>query len=331
MSASVRGIGVAVITSTCGERSPRPCRASAARWQHAEAVLLVDHDERRGARNAHVLLHQRVRADHQIDLAGARARARTCASAARGTEAVSSAMRRARRAARGRRGAAACARAARRAARWAPSAPSGGRPPPPRPRRATRHGLAAADVALQQAVHRMRPREVGAGSRPRRARCARVSRNGSASTRRARARPPLAIAIARLARRAARGAARGPARAGTAPRARAAACAGVARCAQRLGIGVERRAVELAQRLRRAPAARARATSAAGSWPVDEIGVLRDGALHERGAACAGGTPSGARSPARCCAASRPRAASASVRRPSSTSISGCSSSFEKR
>ena len=65
VSASVRGIGVAVITSTSG---CRPFAPSVAALQHAEAMLLVDDDQGQRA-ELDVLLHQRVRADDQVDVA----------------------------------------------------------------------------------------------------------------------------------------------------------------------------------------------------------------------------------------------------------------------
>ena len=76
VSASVRGIGVAVMCSTCGARAA----ALGAVHQRvalldAEAVLLVD-DQQREAGEAHVLLQQRVRADRQPRLAGGDARER---------------------------------------------------------------------------------------------------------------------------------------------------------------------------------------------------------------------------------------------------------------
>ena len=74
--AAVRGIGVAVITSTSG------CVALAAQQVallDAEAVLLVDHrDAEVGELDAAV--EQRVRADEDVDLA-ARAARRRCAAA----------------------------------------------------------------------------------------------------------------------------------------------------------------------------------------------------------------------------------------------------------
>ena len=67
--ASVRGIGVAVITSWCGNRpSDRPFLAQLQALVHAEAVLLVD-DRQREALERDVLLEQRVRADGDLDRA----------------------------------------------------------------------------------------------------------------------------------------------------------------------------------------------------------------------------------------------------------------------
>jgi hypothetical protein len=60
VSASVRGIGVAVISSTSG-RSPFP---AARPLRHAEAVLLVDHDEPQRV-ELDVVLDERMRADDQ--------------------------------------------------------------------------------------------------------------------------------------------------------------------------------------------------------------------------------------------------------------------------
>ena len=64
----MRGIGVAVITSVCGA-SPAALRASAARWRTPKRCCSsITTSARR--RNADALLDQRVRADHQVDLAG---------------------------------------------------------------------------------------------------------------------------------------------------------------------------------------------------------------------------------------------------------------------
>ena len=68
VSASVRGIGVAVITSTCGAGALGLAGERRA-LEHAEAVLLVDHHERE-PREARLLLDERVRPDHQVELAG---------------------------------------------------------------------------------------------------------------------------------------------------------------------------------------------------------------------------------------------------------------------
>ena len=70
VSASVRGMGVAVITSTSGIR---PFRSQRRALDDAETVLLVDDGE---AQRSEVdgALHQRVRADDQIDVARRKAR-----------------------------------------------------------------------------------------------------------------------------------------------------------------------------------------------------------------------------------------------------------------
>ena len=62
----MRGIGVAVITSTCGA-----CAFfdQALALQHAEAVLLV-HDHQAQLREFHRVFDQRVRADEQLRFAG---------------------------------------------------------------------------------------------------------------------------------------------------------------------------------------------------------------------------------------------------------------------
>ena len=75
MSASVRGIGVAVMCSTCGAR---PCVERLALLD-AEAVLLVDDGDREVAQ-LDALLDQRVRADDDV---GARALRRASSSATR--------------------------------------------------------------------------------------------------------------------------------------------------------------------------------------------------------------------------------------------------------
>ncbi len=76
VSASVRGIGVAVMCRTCGARASAfgPVHEGVALLD-AEAVLLVD-DQQRQAGEAHVLLQQRVRADRQAGLARGDARQR---------------------------------------------------------------------------------------------------------------------------------------------------------------------------------------------------------------------------------------------------------------
>ena len=60
--ASVRGIGVAVITSTSGMHA---LLHQSEPLQHAEAMLLVD-DREPQLLELHVLLEQRVRADHHV-------------------------------------------------------------------------------------------------------------------------------------------------------------------------------------------------------------------------------------------------------------------------
>jgi hypothetical protein len=148
--------------------------------------------------------------------------------------------------------------------------------------------LAAADVALQQPVHRMRLREVGLDLADDAALRAPVSWNGSASS---------------AASRAGRSRARRPA-----PRSRAFAaqresqfqqvqsssrrwCASVVRCAS-ASIRVRRRAVDLRQRSAAPGSLRAR-TSAAGSRPSTRSAYSRRRSARG-GAARAGGTPSGA-------------------------------------
>ena len=64
--AAVRGIGVAVMTSTSGS-SPLPRRSDA--LLDAEAVLLVD-DRAPEPRESRVAVEQRVGADEDVDLAG---------------------------------------------------------------------------------------------------------------------------------------------------------------------------------------------------------------------------------------------------------------------
>ena len=65
--AAVRGIGVAVITSRSGTTAARllPQRGA---LLHAEAVLLVDHDDAEAVER-HRLLDQRVGADGEVDRA----------------------------------------------------------------------------------------------------------------------------------------------------------------------------------------------------------------------------------------------------------------------
>ena len=64
--ATVRGIGVAVITSRCGGCSRLgPQRVP---LLHPEPVLLVDHDQAQVV-ELHLVLDQRVRADHDPGLA----------------------------------------------------------------------------------------------------------------------------------------------------------------------------------------------------------------------------------------------------------------------
>ena len=74
--ATVRGIGVAVITSTCGGRAGLGAQRGA--LLDAEAVLLVD-DHQPEVGELHVLLEQGVRADHDAGLAAGRARPARCA------------------------------------------------------------------------------------------------------------------------------------------------------------------------------------------------------------------------------------------------------------
>ena len=65
VSASVRGIGVAVMTSTSGFDAFRGQRAA---LHDAKAMLLVDHGQRQRL-ELDVLLDQRLRADDEVDLA----------------------------------------------------------------------------------------------------------------------------------------------------------------------------------------------------------------------------------------------------------------------
>ena len=65
---SVRGIGVAVMCSTCGAEPARPLAVERRALAHAEAVLLVDDDDgERGELDGR--LDQRVGADDQRQLA----------------------------------------------------------------------------------------------------------------------------------------------------------------------------------------------------------------------------------------------------------------------
>ena len=73
VSASVRGIGVAVITRTSGCQSLVAKRRA---LQHAEPMLFVDDDEAQ-LLESHVALHQRMGADHQVH--GCRLRSRPAA------------------------------------------------------------------------------------------------------------------------------------------------------------------------------------------------------------------------------------------------------------
>ena len=68
--AAVRGIGVAVITSTSGDCPPFAAQEVA--LLHAEAVLLVDHRHAE-AGELDAAVDQRVGADEDVDLAGAQA------------------------------------------------------------------------------------------------------------------------------------------------------------------------------------------------------------------------------------------------------------------
>ena len=79
VSASVRGIGVAVITSTSGIR---PFRTQRRALHDAEAMLFVDDGEPERA-EVHRALHERVRADDQMDVAGRKAREQIAPLAAR--------------------------------------------------------------------------------------------------------------------------------------------------------------------------------------------------------------------------------------------------------
>ena len=63
VSASVRGMGVAVMTRTSGSQALLAQRRP---LQHAEAMLLVDHHEAE-LRETHVALHERMGADDEVD------------------------------------------------------------------------------------------------------------------------------------------------------------------------------------------------------------------------------------------------------------------------
>ena len=69
-SASVRGIGVALITSTCGAK---PFGDHAHAVGHAEAMLLVDDDEAEIVKRD-LVLEKRVRADDDVEFAAGHAR-----------------------------------------------------------------------------------------------------------------------------------------------------------------------------------------------------------------------------------------------------------------
>ena len=70
--ATVRGIGVAVMTSTCG-RLPAALAAQRVPLLDAEPVLLVDHHQAEVG-ELDLLLEQRVGADHDPGVAGERRR-----------------------------------------------------------------------------------------------------------------------------------------------------------------------------------------------------------------------------------------------------------------
>ena len=72
MSASVRGIGVAVMTSWWGA-GPPALAGERGPLEHAEAVLLVDHHEGE-AGEGHAFLHEGVGPDQEIELSRGRGR-----------------------------------------------------------------------------------------------------------------------------------------------------------------------------------------------------------------------------------------------------------------
>jgi hypothetical protein len=68
VKASVRGIGVAVISRHHQHVGMHTCAGESPALQHAEAVLFVDHGE--GERTElDVLLHEGMGADEQLDIA----------------------------------------------------------------------------------------------------------------------------------------------------------------------------------------------------------------------------------------------------------------------
>ncbi len=158
--ASVRGMGVAVMMSWCGRR---PCFCALLPQRHAllhaEAVLLVDDDQRQ-AREVDALLEQRMRADGDAAPRPRRSPPGRCAARARaasrtpGATVSPSGMEPVARlrqccsasssVGRHERGLEAAARRARRGRR-------------------RHHGLAAADVALHQPHHRHAGDEVALG------------------------------------------------------------------------------------------------------------------------------------------------------------------------
>ena len=158
--ASVRGMGVAVITSTSGVHALAHQRVA---LEHAEAVLLVDHHEPQPL-EGHVPLDQRVRAHREVrsPLAPRPRAPRACASRVPRRADQPHAEARAAPAAGGR-----CGRAARRGSRWAPSPPPGSRPaaraarppaPPPScpsPRRPARSRFIGSGRAMSRAISSM--------------------------------------------------------------------------------------------------------------------------------------------------------------------------------
>ena len=68
VSASVRGIGVAVITSVWGDNESRRLLGQRGTLPDTEAVLFVDHHQRKALEHD-TLLHQRVSSDREVDLA----------------------------------------------------------------------------------------------------------------------------------------------------------------------------------------------------------------------------------------------------------------------